>query len=262
MAGVVVGIPPVILDMVQKGLIERGFHDALFPTLAYRQEATFEEWGANTGEEIVMSRAGLLPPNTTPITPGTDPSPKTPTYEQWTATLGRYADTMDTQMPTSATAAANLFMRNIQTLGLQAGQSVNRLPRNQLFKSYLSGHTVTTESAGAGATTIHVAALNGFTDVLIVLQSARAMPVSPAYPLQVKIAGIGNRNVIGALPDDPTDPSGPGTLFLSAALGGSGVAARVAVTSSAAPRVLRAGGGASIDAIGPGDIFSLQDAIS
>lgn len=120
--GVVVGIPPVIFDLVQKGLIERGFHDSLYPNLAYRQEATFEEWGANTGEEIVMSRAGLLPPNTTPMTPGQDPTPKNPTYEQWVATLGRYGDTMDTQMPTSAVAAANLFVRNIQTLGLQAGQ--------------------------------------------------------------------------------------------------------------------------------------------
>lgn len=262
MSGVVVGIPAVILDMVQKGLIERGFHDALYPSLAYRQEATFEEWTAGAGDEIVMSRAGLLPPNTTPLAPGVDPSPKTPTFEQWTAKLARYADTMDTQMPTSAVAASNLFLRNIQTLGMQAGQSVNRLPRNELFKAYTSGHTVTTASAGAGATTIEVAALNGFTDVLIIADSAKAQPVSPAFPLRVKISGIGYRNVIGALPNDPTDPFGPGTLYLSAALGGSGVAARVAVISSAAPRIVRAGGGDSIDAIGPGDTFIMQEAIN
>lgn len=262
MSGVVVGIPPLVLDLVQKGLIERGFHDSLFPNLAYRSEATFEEWGANSGEEIVMSRPGLLPPNVTPLTPGVDPTPQTPTFEQWTAQLKRYADTLDIHMPTSAVAAANLFMRQIQSLGLQAGQSVNRLPRNALFKSYTSGWTVTTASAGAGATTIHVASLNGFTDVLTISTQAKAIAVSPANPLAITLGTLGTKSVVGALPDDPTDPYGPGTLYLSAAIGGSGVGARVYVKSSAAPRIIRAGGGNSVDSIGPGDTFSLQDAIN
>lgn len=260
--GVVVGIPAVVLDMVQKGLIERGFHDALFPNLAYRQEATFEKWEGQVGEEVVMSRAGLLEPNTDPLTPGVDPEPKQPAFEQFKARLDRYGDAIDTHMPTSAMAAANLFQRNIQTLGLQAGQSVNRLPRNALFKAYLSGNTVTTASASNSATQISVASLNGFTDVLVLTDRALAQPVSASYPLTVRISGIGLRNVIAVSPDNPLDPFGPGTLYLSSAIGGSGVAARVAVVSSQAPKVIRAGGGDSVDALGSGDIFVLQEAIN
>ena len=39
--GIVLGIPPAILNLVQNGLLERAFHDALVPLFLYRQEALF-----------------------------------------------------------------------------------------------------------------------------------------------------------------------------------------------------------------------------
>jgi hypothetical protein len=200
---------------------------------------------------------------TKPLQPGTDPSPQAVNYEQWTAVLNRFSGTIDTNMPTSATASSNLFLRNIHQLGLQAGQSLNRIPRNSLFKAYLSGQTLTIAAGVAGDTTIRVAALNGFTTVVIPSSTVRPVPVSPATPLTVTISGItGTRNVIGFTPDNPDDPDGPGTLQLSAALGGAGVANRAPVISSAAPLVIRSGGGISVDALNAGDVFTLQDAIN
>jgi hypothetical protein len=148
---------------------------------------------------------------------------------------------------------------------LQAGQSLNRIPRNELFKSYLSGQTNLTVATAAVDTQISVAALNGFTDVI--LQGAagvRPQPVSGSAPLQITIdpdtlAIV--RNVTQAIPDDPDDPFGPGTLVLDAAVGAI-VAVRSAVISVAKPDVIRAGGGSSVDAIGATDIFTLQDAIN
>jgi hypothetical protein len=259
----VLGIPPSVIKLVQEGLLERAFHDGLFPALQYRAEALVEEWPANFGTELFMSRPGLLPPVTKAITPGTDPTPQSLSFEQWSASLKQYSGTIDTHMPTSAVANSNLFLRNIHQLGLQAGQSLNRIPRNELFKSYLSGQTNLIVAALAGDTTIRVAALNGFTDVVIPTGTVRPAPVSPATPLAITIAGVtGTRNVVGAIPDSPDDPFGPGTLQLDAAIGGAGAALRAPVISAAAPLVIRSGGGTSVDAIGAGDVFTLQDAIN
>jgi hypothetical protein len=258
----VLGVPAAIVKLAQEGLLERGFHDSLYPALQYRSEALVEEWPANTGEEIFMSRAGLLVPRTKPLIPGVDLTPQTASYEQWVARLCRFGDAIDTHMPTSATSNANQFLRNIQTIGLQAGQSLNRVPRNELFKAYLSGHTATTVAAAAIDTTIQVASVNGFTDVVIPASTVRPAPVSPATPLPITITGIaGTRNVIGFTLDDPNNPTGPGSLVLDAALGGA-IPARTAVLSSARPDIIRVGGGDSIDAIGAGDLFTLQSAIT
>lgn len=260
----VLGIPPAVIQLVQQGLIERAFHDSLFPALMFRQEALVEKWEPNTGTERIMTRAGLLPAITEPTDPGVDPPAQSVQYEQWTANLQRFTGSNDTHMPTSTNAVANLFLRNIKQLGLQAGQSMNRVSRNALCKSYLSGQTLTTAAALAADTMIRVAAINGFTTVIVPGSSGsvRPVPVSPATPLPITITGVaGTRNVIQAIPDDPTDLFGPGTLVLSVALG-VGVAARTPVLSLSRPDVIRSGGGDSVDSIGPGDVATLQDFIN
>lgn len=258
----IVGVPPAVLELVQQGLLERAFHDGLFPALQYRAEAQEEEWPANTGTEIFMSRPGLLTPRTKPLVPGVDPTPQTVSYEQWVASLARYGDTIDTHVPTSVVGNADQFLRNIHQLGLQAGQSLNRIPRNALFKAYLSGQT---NMIAAGASTdksIRVASVNGFTDVVSKGVNVRPRTVSASSPLAVTIVGVtGERNVVGYDLDDPDDAFGPGTLYLDAALGAT-VAIRAPVVSVAAPTVIRAGGGVSVDAIGSSDVFTLQDAIN
>lgn len=259
--GLVAGFTEQTLKLVQEGLLERTFHHALLPEFLYRALAQWEEWPANTGQEIFMTRKGLIEPNTTPLQPGVDPTPKTSVYEQWIARLERYGDTIDTHMPTAVVSSINTFLSDVHSLGVQAGQSINRLARDKLYKSYLSGQTVTTLAALSGDTSIRVASLNGFVDVIVRGQQVRPTPVSSATPLLITIGGVtGTRGVIAAIPDDSNDPFGPGTLLLNAALG-AGVAARSPVLSSARPLIVRAGGGNSIDAIGAGDIVTLQDFI-
>lgn len=259
----VVGVPAAVLSLVQQGLLQRAFHDGLFPALQYRSEALAEEWEGNTGVEIFESRPGLLPPVTTPLTPGVDPLPATVPYEQWVAQLNQFANAIDTDMPTSTVAASNLFLRNIKSLGLNAGQSINRIARNNLFKSYLSGQTVAITAIAATDTTMRVAALNGFRDVIIPGSNVRPIPVNPANPLPVTIGVVGavTASVVGTIPDDANDPDGPGTLVLSAAVGAA-FAIRAAVVSAFAPTVVRAAGGPSVDNISPGDTLVLQQVIN
>lgn len=260
MTALVLGIPANVVELNQKGLIERAFHDGLYPNLAFRAEAMAEEWPANTGTELFMTRPGLLTPVTKPLKPGVDPTPVTVPYEQWVARLDQIASAVDTHMPTAVTSNANLFLRNIHQLGLQAGQSVNRVARNAMFAAYISGQTVLIAATATTDSSIRVASLNGFTDVVTSGINVKPQTVSAAFPLQITIgtgASAVTKSVTGFTPDDPTDLLGPGTLSLSATVG-SVFAARTAVVSVAAPTVIRASGGASVDAIGPADTLTLQ----
>lgn len=262
--GIVLGVPAAILALLQQGLLERAFHDGLFPNLAYRAEAMPEEWPANTGQQVFMTRPGLLPTITTPLTPGTDPLPQAIPFEQWIATLNQYAGTIDTHMPSSTTANANLFLRNLHQLGLQSGQSINQIARNSLFQAYESGQTVSTTSINSGDVQVQVAAINGFTDVVIPGGNVAPQPVGPAFPLPIKI-GSGtaavSASVIGVVPNNPADLNGPGTLILAAAVGTS-FTTRTTVKSNFAPRVVRSAPGDSVDAISAGDTITLQQAIN
>ncbi len=251
-----------LFELVQSGALERAFYDGLVPALLFRSEAKMEDWPANTGTEIFMSRRGRLVPRTRPLAVDEDPTPQKVPYEQFVARLERYGDTIDTHMPTSAVASADLFNSDIHALGVQAGMSLNRIPRNALFKAYLSGQTVLIQAGLAGDTSIRVASLNGFTDVVLVGLNVAPRPVSTTHPLPISIVGVATpRNVVGFQPDDQFDPYGPGTLLLDQALG-VGVGVRAPVISAFAPKIIRAGGGASIDAIGPGDVLQLQDYIN
>ena len=264
MPSLVLGIPSSVLSLIQEGLIEREFHDALFPNLAYRAEFQSEKWEGQTGTEVLMTRSGLLDTVTTANTPGADPIPSNVPYEQWTMRLDQYTGAIDTDMPTSAVANANLFVRNIHTLGLQAGRSINRIARNVMFKAYLSGQTTLRAAALSGATTLSVSSLNGFTDVVIPGSTVRPASVSAGNPLPASFGSGATKEVksiIGFIPDNPTDPYGPGTITLSAGLTNN-QPLRAAVVSAYAPRILRPSGGDSIDAIAPGDTLSLQQIIN
>ena len=178
---------PEIRALVQENLLERAFHDALFPRLLFRSEAAPQLWPNNVGDSMVFTGTGLITPKARPLTPGSDPAPSTYQAEQWEATLQQYADSIDTHMPTSIAAIANLFLRNAQQLGLAAGQTMNRLVRNRIGNAAGSGQTVF-DGTAAAATTQRVARLNGFTRArrpdLVAGSPVRFTTVSVNNPLQ------------------------------------------------------------------------------
>lgn len=254
------GIPPQVVNLLQDRTLERVFRDALFPRLLFRSEAFPEVWAANLGERQIFTRTGLIPVKLLPLAPGKDPQPSQYETEQWEAEAHQHGDTVDTHMPTSHVALASLFMRDAHTLGLNAGQTLNRLTRNQLFRAYLAGETVATAGAGAGATQIQVASINGFTQLLV---NGRLQPVSTANPLAVSFPGtaLADNQVVGFVPAVADEPAGPGTLFLSAALGGV-MAARDAVAAVNSSRIIRVGGANSVDGIVSANVLTLNDLIA
>lgn len=262
----IAGVPTEIANLIQDRTLERVFHDALFPRLLFRSEAMPEMWPVNLGERMVFTRAGLIPVSTDPLTPGQDPSQTTFAYEQWEAEARQFGNTIDTHMPTSYVSLAPLFLRNTVQLGLNAGETLNRLVRDRLYRAYVGGQTVLTATAATGSTTLSVANLNGFTEVLV---DGRPTPVGGAAPLQIAVRGDAgtdfNVNVTGATPTDPANPFGPGTLTVSATTDDATVtpgAARPAVRASNRSRIVRVGGGTSADALTASDVLTLDTIIA
>lgn len=250
---------PEIRALVQENILERAFHDALFPRLLFRGEATPQLYPANVGDSMVFTGTGLIKKKQRPLSPGTDPTPSSFQSEQWTAQIQQYADSVDTHMPTSIAAIANLFLRNAQQLGLSAGQTLNGVVRNRMYNAALSGHTVVDGTQGSSVS-VRVKRLNGFTKArrpdLALGSAVRFDAVSTNNPLAITIAGA-PASVVGFTPDTPGDEIGPGILTLAAVSGG--VTDRDAVLADDRTRVVRVGGGDSVDAIGSSDLLKLSD---
>ncbi len=260
----VIAQAPEIRALVQDGILERAFHDALFPRLLYRGEATPVLWPAQIGDRQVFTGTGLLPKSQRPLVPGNDPVPQAYSAEQWEAVAQQYASSIDTHMPTSMVAIANLFYRNAQQLGLQAGQSLNGIVRNKLYNTALAGHTVA-DGAQAAVNTLRVKRLNGFTRArrpdLAGGSPVRYEAVSPTNPLPIKLytttpAEV-SRNVIGFTPDTAGDEIGPGTITLDGAA--VTVANRDYVIADTRTSLVRVGGGNKVDDVGTSDLFRLAD---
>jgi len=249
---------PEIRALVQENLLERAFHDALFPRLMFRAEAQPQSWPDNVGDAMVFTGTGLITPKMRPLTPGSDPGPSTYQSEQWSAQLQQYADSIDTHMPTSITAIANLFLRNAQQLGLSAGTSLNRMVRDRIGNASESGNTVA-DGAQGPLTTLRVKRLNGFTTArrpdLAAGSPVRFAAVSANNPLKILTgAALTANTVVGFTPDTAGDELGPGVLTLSAA---ATVIDRDPVLALDRTSVVRIGGGTRTDDISSGDILTL-----
>ena len=252
----VVAMNPSVLGAIQDRTLVRVFRDALYPRLLFRGEAAPEQWPANLGTNMTFSRAGLMRPSTRPMQANQDPTPKSYEIEQWEATALQYSDSADTHMPTSYVSLASTYLRTMHQLGLQAGQSLNRVVRDKLYNAYTAGNTVVSATTGASVS-LPVVSLNGFTRKLL---NGRPSPVSAANPLPITIVVAGTpiiRNVIAATPAIAGDEIHGGTLTLDVAH--AGVSARDIVLASNRSQVINSGGALSIDGISTGDQFTMAD---
>lgn len=251
---------PVVRNVVQENLLEKAFHDALYPKNLFRGEAMAVAWPAGIGDSQIFSAPGLMPVDAQPLKPGDEPQVDTYPLEQWQATLQQYAKSIDTHMPTSYVAIANLFLRNAQQLGLQAASTLNRIVRNRMYNAALAGNT---QANGAqSGTTLVVFRLNGFTRArnpdVTGASTVRFDLVSPTNPLSIVIFDNGAEatfSVVGFTPDTAGDEIGPGSLTLAA--GTTNVLDRAYVLSVDRSAITRVGGGNDVDDITSANIPTL-----
>ena len=254
---------PEVRALVQQNILERAFHDSLFPRMLFRGEATPVVWPANVGDTMVFTGVGLIKPKMNPLTPGSDPVPSDYQKEQWSAQLQQYADTIDSHMPSSIVAIASLFYRNAQQLGLSAGQTMNRLVRNRLYNAALSGMTVAVGGTQTGST-LNVARLNGFTTArrpdLAAGSPVQFADVSASNPLQILVydnSAWKSCTVTGYTPVVLGDRVGPGSLTITETL--TSTLTRAIVMSLDRAVQVNVGGLNTIDGLTSSNILRLQD---
>lgn len=255
---------PTFRSLVQENALERIFGDGLYPKNLFRQEAVPESWAANVGDNKTFTGKGLMAVNLIPLIPGQDPQPSDYKLEQWTATMNQWGNSIDTNLPTAFVAAVNKLTEDMKTLGLNAGQTLNRLVRYKLFNAAEAGWTVA-DGAQTTVTTLRVKRLNGFTRVrrpdLTAGSQVRLDVVTANNPLPITVfrtvGGAAAVNVTGFTPDTPGDEIGPGTITIDSAVT---VADRDAVIASTRTFHVQVGGGNSTDALTAGtDILHLAD---
>lgn len=180
-------VPALIRAMLQNGMLDRVFLDALVPEFIFPAIADSEPWMSNMGDTKTFTRKGLLAPATTAVT-GSDVSAATYGIEQWSVTMDQYGQAVDTNMLYSAMALQSKYLADVQTLGINAGQSINRIARDKLYEAYAGGRTWATAAATTD-TSIIVQSTDGFTHVLV---NGVPTPVSASNPLNVTIEGVAN----------------------------------------------------------------------
>lgn len=253
------GFSPEIQAIIQDNTLRREFMDALFPILLFRDDAAPEVWQAKIGDEQIFTRTGLMEVNDEPLTPGNDPDPQSYGVEQWRAIAVQLSNSLDTNLPTNYQAIASTLLKDTRTLGMNAGQTINRKARNSLFRPYLGGNTTVMVAATSGDFQVVVSSINGFTERMV---NGRLSPVGAAAPIAIEFsAGAVANTVVGAVPLVAANPYGPGVLTLGAALSGN-VARRAGVYSEFRPTLIRAGGGTTIDGITGSSRIALQDIIN
>jgi hypothetical protein len=248
---------PTFRALVQENALDRVFHDALYPKQLFREEFDSERWEANVGDNKTFTGKGLMKVKLRPLIPGQDPTPADYRLEQWFAQQQQYANTIDTNLPTAYAACVNKLTHDLSTLGLNAGQSLNRICRYKLYNAADSGWTVA-DGAQNTVTALRVKRLNGFTRArrpdLPAGSPVRYDFVTANNPLPITV-GTTAVNVTGFTPDTAGDEIGTGTLTLDAAVT---VADRAVVYASTRTFRVIAGGGLATDALTAGtDILTL-----
>lgn len=181
-------LPAAIRAVMQNGILDRTFRDALLPEFLYPGIADSEPWSGGLGDTKTFTRKGLLTPTTTAITGSDISGASTYTIEQWSVTMDQYGLSVDTNLLQSSMTLASKYLADVQTLGISAGQSLNRIARDKLYAAYAGGRTWCTTTATSD-TSIIVGSVNGFTTVLV---NGVPTAVSASNPLNITINGVAN----------------------------------------------------------------------
>jgi hypothetical protein len=256
-------IPASLQEIVQNGLLERTFEDALVPLFLYDRLAELKPWAAQLGAKSIMTRGGLMTAVTAPIT-GSDASAASYGFEQYSVQMDQFGNSIDTNMAVSAMALASKFLEDNKTLGINAAQSLNLVAQGALYGAYGEGTTYAT-AASTASTTLDVADASGFLQAVANLSTTNSdpgegltgvatptlVPVSGSTPLSVTVNGVAN-TVTGAT---VTTNHASDTLTLGTAVTAS---AGWAVVANSAPVQYRPNARASAYQLTSSDIATLS----
>jgi hypothetical protein len=185
-------LPSYLDGIIQQGFLEQRFYEGLESKIAYRSISDKELFPNQIGESITKTRIGLMAPVTTYSNPSQNTgldngmTPVYSTMEQYTLAINQLDSTTDLNIIGDKVQISRLFLQNANTLGIQAAQSLDRIARNTMFGSYLSGNTMVDTTLGAPGTTVAIDDITGFTQVLV---NGVMTPISASATQTVYING-------------------------------------------------------------------------
>lgn len=212
MPGVVSQFPTAIGNMIQQGMLNRGFEDFIEPITGYGAAADLRPVPNHVGDTLTLTRPGLLAANPDPVDPsqatGLD-NGMTPDQfgdEQYTITLELFNGASDIDIKTNPMGIVNRFTQVVKAKMVQAANAVDKYKRNCLFGGlvpsgrnpaatkfgYLSGTTIALTVVTG--TTIVVEDVSGFQNVIV---NGVLTPVSAGAPIPLFRNGSQIANVIG-----------------------------------------------------------------
>jgi hypothetical protein len=238
----------------QRDALARATGEVLFPALLFRAGVVRGKFEGTIGDSKVIAVPGLIAPNTDPRRVGVTPTPDQQTFEYYRVSPQPYGRSIAQSLPGNYASAVGPYHQAKKGITLQAAMSLNRIIRNKLYAPYLGGHGFVDVSAAAGAT-LTVSSLNGFSTT-IDATSAYPVAVSSTNTRAVKRNGVLiAQTIIGATPNDPLNPLGPGVLTMSAA---TAFVAGDRIDAVDASPIIRPNNAASVDGIGVADTFTLS----
>ena len=249
MAGLRESLPASLQAILQNGLLDHVFEDALVASFLYDTLADVRPWPGGLGSTSIMTRGGLLAPNTVPIT-GNDAAVSGYGFEQYQLQMNQYGGSIDTNMATSAMALASKFLQDNEKLGIMAAQSLDLVAQASLYGAYSGGNAYAT--GAQSSTTLPISDVTGFAQTLVADSTTNTNAAEGnqgvAVPSLVQVSS-GNQGYFlngvqgifgytGWLQTGPagsqgtaTNPAGPGTLT-GLFLGGSGAQGAMAAGQS------------------------------
>ncbi len=146
--GDLTALPSGLQNIIQTGMLERRFHDALRAQLAYDMLSTPQPIRSRIGATITDTRlaelaATTIPNDPTQINSGIDNglTSQTVTDEQYTLKMSPYLQTLDLNILEDKATIAERGLKYGGILGRQAQRTRELLARNAILGSYMGGHT-------------------------------------------------------------------------------------------------------------------------
>ena len=200
--------------LAQQNYLQRSFEEALVPQVMFLACAPAQRMEPGSGGSMTATVPGNMAIDLNPVIPGEDAKTQTNSYEWYICNVEQRSGSQKipmNQASLTATGGRGFWIQKMRELAIQCGTTLNLLARNELYKAYLQGNTMTF-AATANATSVYLVSGNGFRDRVV---AAKVAPLTSTVTRTVYIDGQ-ERTATGWTPLIAEWPDGPGILTVSA----------------------------------------------
>ena len=238
--------------LAQDNFLQRAFEEALVPSTKFLAAAPYEKMPPGSDGRMIQTVAANMDIDLDPVVPGEDAKSQSNKYEWYKCDVKQWDGSQPVPMNQAQLTLAGVegfWIQKFRELAVNCGTKLNLLCRNELYKGYLQGNTMT-YAPTANALTVFLVSGNGFRTRVV---NKVEQPISPTNTRTVFIDGQ-QRTATGWAPLDAALPDGPGVLTVTVNVT---VAINRPVLDKNRSRIIRPNGAQHIDGISANDIATM-----